>query len=163
MTTLPLTAADIMTRVVVTITPQESPLMAWEVMRRAGIHHIPVVDENRRLHGILSLHELATGWSGAVGDLARREARDFLNDRRLPRIQKDQSIAHVSALMLDSGRDALPVVDEQGWIAGIITTIDILKAVAGRVETTTGTGQVNSAMFRIEMVSPESNDESGHR
>ncbi|GIH28657.1 hypothetical protein Aph01nite_69670 [Acrocarpospora phusangensis] len=54
------------------------------------------------------------------------------------------------------------MVDEAGWTVGIITTIDILKAVAGQVGTATGPGQVGSALFRLELVDPAS-DGLGHR
>ncbi|MBP2703933.1 CBS domain-containing protein [Microbispora sp. RL4-1S] len=149
-----LTAADVMSRIVLTVAPDESPLMAWELMRRAGVHHIPVVDGNRRLHGVLTRLDLAMGWSGGPADLARREVREFLGERRLPRVRMDAPLDCVAATMLDAGRDAVPVVDEHGRTAGIITTVDVLRAVAGRISGAPGRGRAEGAMFRLEPVLP---------
>ncbi|MEW9531766.1 HPP family protein [Microbispora sp. NPDC049125] len=147
-----LTAGDVMSRIVVTVTPQESPLMAWELMRRAGVHHIPVVDDHRRLHGILTFQDLAMGWSGALSDLARREVRDFLKAGRLPRVGLDRPMDVVASVMLDAGVDAVPVVDGHGRTVGLITVVDMLRVVAGRVKKAAGEGEVGPALFRLEPV-----------
>ncbi|MGW0073065.1 CBS domain-containing protein, partial [Streptosporangium sandarakinum] len=44
-----LTVGQVMSRTLVAVDPDESPLLAWEIMRRAGVHHLPVVDGDRRL------------------------------------------------------------------------------------------------------------------
>ncbi|MGW2198797.1 CBS domain-containing protein, partial [Streptosporangium sp. NPDC001682] len=36
-----LRVARVMSRTLVVVEPDESPLMAWEIMRRAGVHHLP--------------------------------------------------------------------------------------------------------------------------
>jgi CBS domain containing-hemolysin-like protein len=56
--------------------------------------------------------------------------------------------------MLDAKRDAVPVVDDNGRTVGIITTIDVLKAVAGRIFRTESEGEVHTAMFRLQPVLP---------
>ncbi|MFC6084189.1 CBS domain-containing protein [Sphaerisporangium aureirubrum] len=148
------TAAEVMSGVVVTVTPDESPLMAWELMRRAGVHHIPVVDEERRLHGILAVHDLAMGWPGTLAGLAEREVRDFLKASRLPRVLREKPLDEVAAVMLDADRDAVPVVDDHGHTVGIITTSDILKAVAGRILPARTNGEIHTAMFHLHPVLP---------
>lgn len=59
-----MTASDVMSRTLVTVEPDESPLMAWELMRRAGVHHLPVVDAESRILGVLGRDDLASHWSG---------------------------------------------------------------------------------------------------
>jgi CBS-domain-containing membrane protein len=69
-----LTGEQVMTHILVTVTPDESPLMAWELMRRAGIRHLPVVD--RDLLGILTRDDLAADWSGGPQQQSLRQVRD---------------------------------------------------------------------------------------
>lgn len=148
-----LTARDVMTRVVVTVTPDESPIMAWELMRKGGIHHIPVVGPSRWPHGILSMQDIATRCSGTLADLSRLKVGDLIKSNLTPRVPLDRPLSGVAAVMLDSGHDAVPVVDEQCRAVGLITTVDILRAVAGRITPEPGTASdVHPALFRVEPV-----------
>lgn len=63
MTVEALTAGQVMSRVLVAVKPEESPLMAWELMRQAGVHHLPVVAGSHLL-GIVTREDLAASWSG---------------------------------------------------------------------------------------------------
>ncbi|MEO3811592.1 CBS domain-containing protein [Sphaerisporangium sp. B11E5] len=148
------TAADVMSRDVVTVTPEESPLMAWELMRRAEVHHIPVIGEDQRLYGILTLETLAMEWQGSPGDMARRQVRDLLPYGRLPRVLCQDPLDVVAAAMLDARLDAVPVVDEHGRVAGLVTSVDVLRAVAGRVTPTAVESDVHPVLFRLQPVLP---------
>lgn len=64
-------ASDVMSRTLVTVEPDESPLMAWEFMRRAGVHHLPVVDAESRVLGVLGRDDLASHWSGGPAEQSR--------------------------------------------------------------------------------------------
>ncbi|GAA1256747.1 hypothetical protein GCM10009677_03690 [Sphaerisporangium rubeum] len=153
MTTI--TAADVMSRDVVTVTPDESPLMAWELMRRARVHHVPVIGEDQRLYGVLTTEILAMEWQGSPAGLSRRQVRDLLPYGRVPRVVREEPLDCVAAAMLDAGLDAVSVVDEKGRAVGLITAVDILKAVAGRFPGPTAAGEVHCAMFRLQPVLPE--------
>nr|BFE79294.1 hypothetical protein GCM10020093_018950 [Planobispora longispora] len=61
-----LTAEQVMSRVLVTVVAEESPLMAWELMRRAGVHHLPVIDARARPLGILTCEDLAAAGPAAL-------------------------------------------------------------------------------------------------
>ncbi|GIH96300.1 HPP family protein [Planobispora siamensis] len=147
-----LTAGQVMNRVLVTITPEESPLMAWELMRRAEVHHLPVLDAHGRLLGILTRQDLSDHWSGGPAQQAHRPIRDLLGRRRTPRAHPDQPLSEVAAMMLDAGCDAVPVLGDRARLVGMITTVDVLKAVAGRAPDTEQEGEVRTALFRIEPV-----------
>lgn len=73
-----LTAADVMSRVLVTVGPEESPLIAWEIMRRGGVHHLPVIDDRLRLHGVLTREQVAAHWSGGPAVQSAGQVRDLL-------------------------------------------------------------------------------------
>ncbi|MDR8412541.1 CBS domain-containing protein [Nonomuraea sp. 3-1Str] len=147
-----LTAEQVMSRVLVTITPDESPLMAWELMRRAGVHHLPIVD-GRHVLGILSREHLAASWSGGPSEQSVRQVGSMLGREPRPRVGPGDTLRRIAGLMVDAGCDAVPVVSARGLV-GLITTRDVLNAVAGRTDVSDAPGEVITGMFRLEPVLP---------
>ncbi|MBF8188003.1 CBS domain-containing protein [Nonomuraea sp. K274] len=151
-----LTAGQVMSRVLVVVKPDESPLMAWELMRRADVHHLPVVDRGHVV-GILTREQLAASWSGGLEEQSGREVRALLGCGPRPRVRPDTPLARVAAVMLDAGCDAVPVLSGDGLV-GMITVRDVLWAVAGRAVDTEGPGEVVTGMFHLEPVLPHENE-----
>ena len=147
-----LTAEQVMSRILVAVKPDESPLMAWELMRRAGVHHLPVV-EGRHVLGILSREDLAASWSGGPQEQSSRHVGGLLAGERRPRVQPDDLLSRVAAVMTDAGCDAVPVVSGDGLV-GMITARDIVSAVAGRTHHLKEGGEVVTGMFHLEPVIP---------
>ncbi|MEV4113312.1 CBS domain-containing protein [Nonomuraea sp. NPDC049695] len=152
MTVESLTAEQVMSRVLVAIKPDESPLMAWELMRRADVHHLPVVD-GRHVLGILTREQVAASWSGGPQEQSGRQVRTLLGRERRPVVRPDTPLARVAGTMLDAGCDAVPVVDG-GGLVGLVTACDVLAAVAGRVRPAEGAGEMVTGMFHLEPVLP---------
>ncbi|MEV0232739.1 CBS domain-containing protein [Nonomuraea sp. NPDC050786] len=152
MTVEALTARQVMSRVVVAIRPDESPLMAWELMHRADVHHLPVVD-GRHVLGVLTREQVAASWSGGPEEQSDRQVGTLLRCERRPVVGPDAPLTKVAAAMLNAGCDALPVVDAEGLI-GLVTARDVLTAVAGRLRPTEGPGEVVTGMFHLEPVLP---------
>ncbi|RBQ19382.1 CBS domain-containing protein [Spongiactinospora rosea] len=149
-----LTAVQVMSRALVIVRPEESPLMAWEVMRRAGIHHLPVVNEHGLLLGILTKEDLAASWPGGPEAQSRTPLRRLLPGRRIPHVRQDASLPHVAAVMRDAGCDAVPVMAADGSFIGMITTVDVLDAMAGRTRPAGEAAEMVTGMFRLEPVLP---------
>ncbi|MFB4294676.1 HPP family protein [Nonomuraea sp. ATR24] len=147
-----MTAGQVMSRILVAVKPAESPLIAWELMRRAGVHHLPVVD-GRQVLGILTREKLAASWSGGPQEQSTRSVRELLDKGRRPWVGPDAPLVRVAAVMLDAGADAVPVLTGDGLI-GLITARDVVSAVAGRTETTDEPGDVLTGMFHLEPVLP---------
>lgn len=152
-----LTAAQVMSRVLVAVTPDESPLLAWELMRRAGVHHLPVV-EGRHVIGVLTREDLATTWSGGPAAQSGQRVGALLTGRRRPRVAPGDPLKRVAVVMLDAGCDAVPVVGDRG-IVGLITARDVLAAVAGRVrprerDASAEPGELVTGMFHLQPVLP---------
>lgn len=55
------------------------------------------------------------------------KVRDFLR-RDLTAVEADSSVLHAIKLLENSGLSALPVVDEEGKVVGIISERDIIRA-----------------------------------
>ncbi|MEV4288076.1 CBS domain-containing protein [Nonomuraea bangladeshensis] len=148
-----LVAEQVMSRILVVVKPEESPLMAWELMRRADVHHLPVVSGGHLL-GVLSREDLAASWSGGPWEQSGRQVGAVLTGERRPRVRPGTPLPRVAAILADSGCDALPVVGEHGLV-GLITASDVVAAVAGRRTRQKGTaGEVMTGMFHLEPVLP---------
>ncbi|MBX6384567.1 MAG: CBS domain-containing protein [Microbispora sp.] len=149
-----MTAADVMSRVLVTVKPDESPLMAWELMRRGSIHHLPVVDAGSRIVGVLTREDIATHWSGGPAEQSSSQVRQLLAGRRCPHVPPGEPLPGVAAVMLESGVDVVPVIGTSGTLQGLVTVTDVLTAVAGRQSAPPRHEEAPAGMFRLEPVLP---------
>lgn len=118
------TAGGIMTTRVATVRPDMTAEQALAAVRRLAaeeraetIYYLYVTDEQRRLLGVLSLRELVLAPPKAtIGDIMRR-------DFAAVRPETDQEA--VARLLTEKHLLALPVVDDQGRLLGIVTTDDV--------------------------------------
>ena len=130
-----MTVGTVMARDPVTIGP-EAPLgQASGLMRRRGLHHLPVVGEHGRLVGILTDRDLTH--AALVPVLADRMPWDA---RRLkaPRVRDamtwavlttrpDATLVDAGLVMVERHIGSLPVV-EGDRLVGILTEHDVLNA-----------------------------------
>jgi CBS-domain-containing membrane protein len=125
-----LTAADIMSTPVVTISVGDSVWNAWGLLYRSGLRHLVVLDGNRCV-GVLDDRRIALEWprgpgrdlGGRVGELVTGRARCVL---------PGTPVKDLARLMLRDRADAVPVVDGQGRLIGIVTSRDLLLVLAYR-------------------------------
>ena len=120
---------DIMSRDVVSVLASTPAQEAWRLMIRHGVKALPVLDDRRKLAGIITLHdfflghEMAAGVAGnaawLVGDVM---TRDVLTAR------PDQELVELMPSFSDGGRHHLPVVDGHGHLVGMVTQSDMVAA-----------------------------------
>lgn len=139
-----ITAADVMTRTVTTIAPGTSLRVALRILRRDGIKALPVVDDAKRVVGILTQTDLLdkSDWGPRVAPVTqswrlpsmvtadqplRGKARDVMTPL-VSTIPAAMPLAMVIQLMLRSGHHHLPVVAENGTLVGILTQTDVVSA-----------------------------------
>ncbi|GAA0375385.1 hypothetical protein GCM10009530_27390 [Microbispora corallina] len=149
-----MTAADVMSRILVTVEPDESPLMAWELMRRAGVHHLPVVGPDSRVLGVLCREDLASHWSGGPAEQSEAGVGRLVLGQPCRHARSQTPLRDVAAMMIDSDLSVVPVVDPSGVLEGLVTATDVLRAVAGRVVRVERAGDVKGGLFRLEPVLP---------
>ncbi|MEU8379356.1 CBS domain-containing protein [Streptosporangium sp. NPDC048865] len=154
MDTATLTVARVMSRTLVVVDLEESPLLAWEIMRRAGVHHLPVVDGHGCLRGILTREDLTAHWSGGPVEQSHTHVRTLLGDRRRPHTTPDAPLATAAAAMIDAGVDAIGVIGKDQRLAGMMTATDVLRAVAGRLSEPKEPPELITGMFRLVPVLP---------
>jgi predicted transcriptional regulator len=149
-----LRAADVMTTDLLAVDASESLIMAWELMTRAGVHHVPIVREGR-CQWVLDDRRLATEIVHEPLGHQRRAVGDLLTAPTL-RVALDEPLRGVARELLASTNDAVLVHSEDGQTVGMITVHDVLRALTGEhgARRHEEYWQVSATLFRIVPVMP---------
>jgi len=120
-----LKVGDIMSRDVITAKPSDDIKDVATKLVSKGIDHLPVVDDESKLVGIV------TSW-----DLAKAIAHDKkrlgeIMTRRVITAFENESIDVVARRMAQHNISGVPVVDKLNRVIGILTTDDISRKVVG--------------------------------
>lgn len=118
---------DAMTRHVTTVEPTTSVLAALRLMRRDGIRHLPVVDDEHALIGIVSDRDLTPATRTPPAPNVRSRLVRQLMTSPVRWTRPDDDLVTATRQMLAWHISALPVV-EHGRVVGILTTTDCLHA-----------------------------------
>ncbi len=112
-------AKDICSRPVITARPQDTISMAMEKMQKYKIHHLPLVDSNGKLVGIISDRDLLGKRSHER--LERYSTVDVLV------VKESLEIKMVARLMLENHISALPLINEEEELTGMVTKSNLLE------------------------------------
>lgn len=131
----PLTVADAMTEPAVSVSPTDSLLDAAKLMVDHQIRHLPVVEDNAVV-GMLSDRDIRTAAGDPVRYVETRErdgaplsVRDAMARTALT-IHANRPLHDVANELADEKIGALPVVDAEGKLLGIVSYVDALRALA---------------------------------
>jgi CBS domain-containing membrane protein len=115
----PLTAADVMTRDLITLGPGDGTGRAVSLFRSHGFRHLPLAGDAGRFSGLVpQIALLGSDPAARLIDLAPRDLRH---------LAPAAPLAGVLALMAQSGQTVLPVT-AGSTLAGLITRSDLLAA-----------------------------------
>jgi CBS domain-containing membrane protein len=131
---------DIMTPVVEILQLGDSVDLADRLMRAGRIRHLPVVDGQQRLIGLVTHRKLISVWL-SHGDPAHERPRDVAREVPVEMIMErdvittwpDAPITEVAGLMETRKIGCVPVLDE-GRVVGIVTEADFVKVVRRLLE-----------------------------
>ncbi len=116
-------AGEVMTRRVVTVGPDCPIVEAARILAEGGFDHLPVVDENQRLVGIVTSWDIAT----SVGTGKRRV--EEIMTRRVITARENEPVDSVVRSLETHGISGVPVVDERGKVIGMLTSDDLSRLV----------------------------------
>jgi CBS domain-containing membrane protein len=129
-----LTVADLMTANPVTVGPDDNLTEVNELMMDRAIRHVPVVDDEGNLVGLISHRDLVRSALYAFNEIPYSEQKGFLegtlvhsvmtNDPET--IEADASVADAARIILENKFGCLPVV-EGLQLVGILTESDFVK------------------------------------
>jgi len=114
-----------MSRDVVCVQPATPARQAWQLMREHAVKALPVVDAQRRLVGIVTLHDFFVGHD-RVSDVASPVA-DIMTRDVLAASPRQELVDLMSAFS-DGGRHHLLVVDGERRVIGMVTQSDMVAA-----------------------------------
>jgi acetoin utilization protein AcuB len=126
---------DWMSKDLVTIDEDTSIMKASKVMKQNDIQHLPVLSKGR-LVGIVSDRDLKEATPSKATTLDIHEMYYLLDKivvkslmaKALVTIAPGDTVEKAAAVMLKQHISALPVVDAQGSLAGILTKGDVFRA-----------------------------------
>ena len=126
-----------MTRKLVTISENTGILEARDLIKRHKIRHLPVVDEDGRLIGMVTDRDIRSALprdcfqhpiTGEERDkYAALTAKDIMTTDLIV-VEPTYTIQDALLLLQDNIVGALPVVDEKGVLKGIISVRDLMRA-----------------------------------
>ena len=146
--------AEVMATEVLTVAAEETTLMAWELMRQGGFHHVPVVGADGHCIGVLDAETMAAAWDGGGPDRMRMPVSAVVGHRAPPHVSMTDSVAATARAMLAARLDYVAVTDEDDCLVGLVTAQDLVAAVAGRTRPAVAHHANRPALYRIEPVLP---------
>jgi len=125
-----ITVADLMTRSVVTLSPDESLAQAADTLSSLGVTGAPVCDAGERVVGVFSKSDLVGRL--VEGRLDASATVGSVMTKVTVALRPEDSIARAVDVMAERMIHRVVVVDGAGRLVGILSPLDILKAVRER-------------------------------
>ena len=130
------TVADLMTRDVVTLSEEDGLNRAMKIFSKLPIRHLPVTSDGT-LVGLVS-HRDALSWSGSAIDptayaserVATKAHDTFVAEvmiRDVVTLAPTATVVEAARTLIERGFGALPVVDDEKKLLGIVTETDLLR------------------------------------
>jgi len=128
---------DVMTAEATTLQRNDKLTLADDIMRLGRIRHLPVLDENGQLAGILTQRDLFRGALAKAlgyGERAQRQLMDTLVVKEVMTSDvitttPDTPLTEAAQVLIERKIGCLPVV-EAGRLVGIITEADFVALAA---------------------------------
>jgi CBS domain-containing protein len=139
------TTAEVMSRFPATVDMHTSLFSAWGKLHGQHNRHLVVIDDDLRPLGVLDERDIALEWPPGPLGAHHLPVHRLLRFRSRPRVRPGDDIATVAATMLASRTDAVPVVDDDGRLLGLVTVWHCVGLIAGiAADQAASTGQAGS-------------------
>ena len=123
-------ASEIMTPNPRTVRANASIRTALELLWSNDVRHLPVLDEEDELVGMLSDRDVGTvvqTFDGGLDALGPRKVGDFMSGGVIS-VTVETDLVEVIETLLEQRIGAVPVLDGEGELAGIISYVDVLRS-----------------------------------
>jgi CBS domain-containing protein len=141
--------SELMTKEVLTVSPEMSVREAAKMLFAREISGLPVVDENKKVVGMITEKEIIAmalpkyteelgdfdvilneePFQKKVADADKIKVKDIMR-REVLCVNEDVSVAEVARLMIAKKQRRIPVLDKEKKLVGIIARADIVKEIA---------------------------------
>ena len=126
---------ELCTQEVVIVSPDDNVLTAAKLMRDYGVGDVVIV-KNRRPVGILTDRDIAVRVMAEMRFSAETQVKMVMS-ADLKTINEERGVGDAIRLMKSVRIRRLPVIDDEGYLVGIITLNDLLELIAEEMETLT--------------------------
>jgi len=128
-----LLARDLMASPVHTLTSDKTLYDAWDVMTPKGAHHIPVTSVHDILVGMVSDRDLLSHVPHLIIDPSRaqgahRKLAEVMSTRVIS-ATPTTDIREIANIMLDEHIHAMPILDGNRRLVGILSSRDLLRGI----------------------------------
>ena len=132
---MPTKVSEYMSPKVITANPELGIREAYFLMREEGIRHLPVVDDDGGLQGIVSDRELRRpNWVDEAPDLQHQyqltddmQVEDIMI-KHVHLVHTYDTLSKAVKLVLEHKIGALPVLDKNNELVGMLSAVDLLRA-----------------------------------
>lgn len=138
---MPKKLADIMSKNVVSVSPQQSINEAAELMSQHNVGALPVV-ENGQLKGMITDRDITLRSTAKTGDETAKVS-ECMSSGHLVTASSSMDVAEASRLMSENQLRRLPVVDEQRMV-GMVSLGDVATEESGQQEAASALSSISS-------------------
>ena len=118
-----ITAGELMTKTVFAVSPNDTMLEAMQLMDRLSKKAIPVLDEHRKLLGMLKYRDVVKAAQASKGG---QKVKSWIR-REVVTVAKHTPLAEIEAALVNGQTGRLPVVDDNQTLLGLVTRTDVLR------------------------------------
>jgi CBS domain-containing membrane protein len=125
---------DLMTPSPFTLGPRDTLAALYDLMDNHRVRHVPIVDADGELVGLLTHTDLAMTALGSLSDLPLSQERDLLQRRRIREVMvtevetvdPETPLSEAASTLFENKIGCLPVV-EGSRLVGILTESDFVR------------------------------------
>ncbi|MCB0520899.1 MAG: CBS domain-containing protein [Lewinellaceae bacterium] len=133
-----ITVSEIMTTDVIILSPNDTMEKVADIFRMNNIHHIPILDDNGKVVGIISqndYHKILHGFTLFKTEKSEEYNKAILRSllvkevmtKQVAKLNPQDKLTVAASYFRENLFHAIPVVDRQGKLVGIVTTFDLLN------------------------------------
>ena len=127
---------------VITLFAEQTLPLAEDIMKLKHLRHLPVVDDEGRLVGLVSHRDILRAQISSLAGLSASERRTRQSDVKISQLMTrdvwtagpDAFASNAGQTLLDHKFGCLPVIDASGRLVGIITERDYLRFAVKAIE-----------------------------
>lgn len=129
---------ELMSTEVTAVKPNDLMIKVKEIFDANEFHHVPVIDDENKLQGIISQHDfnkMLTTYSvfkNSKAEVANRKfmmslmAKDVMTDQ-VATLHPNDALSVAVGIFKENLFHALPIVDDENCIVGMLSTYDLLN------------------------------------
>jgi CBS domain-containing protein len=132
------TVSEIMTTDVIFLRPGDTMEKVADIFRMNNIHHIPIIDDNGKVVGIVSqsdYHKILHGFTLFKTEKSEEYNKAILRSllvkevmtKQVAKLNPEDKLTVAAGFFRENLFHAIPVVDRQGSLVGILSTFDMLN------------------------------------